>query len=92
MTASKRGSWFGNVPPGGVGGPVGPAEERVADRCVRWDAQRVGEDCGWCFTDEFAPYGQPGRSRGDAKLAQDLDGPAVAAVFAGSGNAAGSRW
>ena len=56
------------MPEGGVGGPVGGAEERVAHRRARRDAQRVGEDGGWCLPDEFAPGGQPARPGGDAEL------------------------
>ncbi len=41
----------------GVGGPVGAAEERVAHRCAPRDAERVGEDRGWCVAGEFAPCG-----------------------------------
>jgi hypothetical protein len=68
---------------GGVGGPAGAAEERVAHRCAWRDAERVGEDRGWCLADEFAPCGQPARPGRDAKLVKDADEPAVAAVFAG---------
>ena len=47
-----------------VGGPVGAGEERVAHRCARRDAQRVGEGGGWCLPDEFAPGGQPADTGG----------------------------
>jgi hypothetical protein len=73
----------GSMPAGGVGGPVGAAEERVAHRCARRDSERVGEDRGWCLADELVPGGQPACPGGDAQLVKDADEPAVAAMFAG---------
>ena len=67
----------------GVGSPVGAGEVGVAYRCVRGDAQRVGEDRGRCFVDELMPGGQPAGPGRDAELVKDADDPAVAAVFAG---------
>jgi hypothetical protein len=72
-----------SMPAGGVGGPVGAAEERVPHRRAWRDAQRVGKDRGWCLAGEFAPCGQPACPGGDAHLVKNADEPAVAAVFAG---------
>ncbi len=71
------------MPASGVGGPVGAAEERVAHRRARREAQRVGEDGGWCLPGELAPGGQAARPGRDAKLTENTDEPAVASVFAG---------
>jgi len=49
----------------------------------RRDAERVGEDRGWCVADELAPGGQPARPGGDTELVKHADEPAVAAMFAG---------
>ena len=67
-----------------VCGPVGAAEERVAHRCARRDAERVDEDRGGrCRTNSrhAARWSRPGR---DAKLVKNADEPAVAAGSLGS--------
>ena len=51
--------------------------------CVRGDAQRVGEDGGWCLADELVPCGQPARPGRNAQPAKDGDELTVAAMFAG---------
>jgi len=55
----------------------------VAGGCVRGDAQRVGEDGGWCLADELVPCGQPARPGRNAQPAKDGDELTVAAMFAG---------
>jgi hypothetical protein len=66
-----------------VGGPVGAAEERVAHRRARRDAQRAGEDRGWRLADELAPGGQPACPGEDTQLVKGADEPAAAAMVAG---------
>ena len=65
----------------------------MAGGCVRGDAQRIGEDGGWCLADELVPCGQPGAAPGPEcrALAKDDDEPAVTAMFAVScpGNSQG---